>query len=182
MEVTQGHPSVCRNFLFPSFDAMILSNSFNLVNHLWISVMSWKRTGCGRQLGMCCLHGLFVCCGSVGWFSLSRRLRQDCQLPYALYLENICWQPCPCLHLSVIYCMYCTLLTFLLTDTLHRCCLVSFFVSCSSDHRQLGLAHGVVCRSDSKVSADWLQCVSNREVQHFILQSQPLTAVTFTMI
>lgn len=105
MEVTQGHPSVCRNFLFPSFDAMILSNSFNLVNHLWISVMSWKRTGCGRQLGMCCLHGLFVCCGSVGWFSLSRRLRQDCQLPYASYLENICWHPCPCLHLSVIYCM-----------------------------------------------------------------------------
>ena len=59
---------------------------------------------------------------------------------------------------------------------------LSLFLCCSSDHRQLGLAHGVVCRSDSKVGADWLQCVSNREVQLRILQSQPLTAVIFTVI
>lgn len=73
-----------------------------------------------------------------------------------------------------------TLLTFLLTDTRCRCCL--FFLSCSSDHPQLGLAHGVVCRSDCEVGADWLQCVRNRQVQLLVLQSQPLAAVIFTMI
>ena len=31
--------------------------------------------------------------------------RQDCQLPYTLYLENMAWHPCPGFHLSVIYYM-----------------------------------------------------------------------------
>lgn len=151
-----------------------------LLNKLGIPILCWKRTSCGSQLGAFCLHCLFVCCGSVGWFSLARRLRQDCQFPYALYLENMCWHPCPCLHLSVIYYVLHSWPFFLLIRDADVA--LSLFLSRSSDHRQLGLAHGVICRSDSKVSADWLQCVSNREEQHFILPSQPLTAVNFTMI
>lgn len=60
--------------------------------------------------------------------------------------------------------------------------MLSLRLACSSDHRRLGLAHGIVCRSDSKVCGDRLHCVSNREVQRSTLQSQPLAAVIFTMI
>ncbi len=143
------------------------------MNNEWISVVTWKRTSCGSQLGMFCLHCLFVCCGSLSWFSLSSRLRQDCQFPYASYLENMRWHQCLCLHLSVIYYMsYTSDLSSHWYVTQMLSCL---FPSCSSDHRQMALAHGATCRSDGKVRADWLQCVSSRKVQILILQSQPLS-------
>lgn len=55
--------------------------------------------------------------------------------------------------------------------------MLSLFLTRLSNHRQLGLAQGVLRSSDRKLSADWLQCVTTREVQLPILQSQPLKVV-----
>lgn len=130
----------------------------------WISVVSWKRTSCGRQLGLFCLHYLFVCCG---WFSLSGRLRQDCQFPYALYLENMCWQPCLCLHLS-----YTSDLSSYWYVTQMLSCLFSFLVHLTWPWYMASYADQTV-----KSMQTGSMCVSNREVRHFILQTQPLSAV-----
>lgn len=65
--------------------------------------VSWLSTrSSGRQLGLFCLHCLFKCCGGVGWFFLSGRLRRDCHPPYAAYLENMRWHARPCVCQSFI--------------------------------------------------------------------------------
>lgn len=78
---------------------LIISN----LNKIFDRRVSWLSTrSSARQLGLFCLHCLFKCCGGVGWFFLSGRLRRDCHPPYAAYLENMRWHARPCVCQSFI--------------------------------------------------------------------------------
>lgn len=78
-------------------------NNLSLMNYLWMSIATWEETDC-----VYFVRTAYLQARGVGWFLSSWRLRQDCQFPSTAHLENACWHPCSCLHLSFIYRASCT--------------------------------------------------------------------------
>lgn len=154
---------IISKFLIGYLSSKLLSLNLNSDSH---KERLWRPTVC-----LC----LCVCWGGVSWFSSSRRLRQDCQFPYASFLQDRTWHSCPCVHLSVTYCTSNSPYTFSRTDVTHTHTHTSLFyaLSCWFDHRQTALADGTVCRSDRRVAPDWLRFVSSRRMQLLVLHTQP---------
>lgn len=138
-------------------------------------LVSWLSTrSSGMQLGLFCLLCLFKCCGGVGWFFLSGRLRRDCHSPCAAYLENMCWHARPCVCQSFI-----TLPKLLPLFLLRGDADIVWISSCVRPSPRLFGSGTWRCLQikTGKVGGERLQRATATGVWLLLLWSQPLTVV-----